>query len=454
MQTINPSTEKAINDWNFFSEFELENALFEGARAHQEWRRVSVDQRFQFLKKLERVLGERLEELARQITLEMGKPIVQARAEIKKSQTLCGYYSDKQHLLDPQFQQVAGFTKSYLSYQPKGVILGIMPWNFPLWQVMRFAVPAILTGNSVLLKHAPNTFGCGEIIGDIFSQVDLPECTFQNIRVDVDQVPTILSDERVHGVSFTGSTRGGMAVAALAGQFMKKSLFELGGSDAYLVLDDADVALAAKKLVTSRMLNNGQSCVAAKRFIVLPKVKADFVEAVVEEMKTYKSSDPMLDDCQQGPMARKDLRDHLDIQVQKSIKQGAKLLLGGGSVKGKGWYYQPTVLSEVTPGQVAFEEELFGPVASIIPAKDESEALEMANASSYGLGGGIFSKDVERAEALVRDHLICGMVMINDFLKSTPALPFGGEKNSGFGRELSEAGLFEFCNLKTVMVGE
>lgn len=454
MKTINPATEDVIKKWKFLGEFELESAVAGAFEAQRRWAQVPLDGRKAFLSNLKNELAEASEELAKTMSLEMGKPITSAHSEIKKSQSLCDYYLNLEIPLNTDPIGLSGLSRAYVSHQPKGVLLGIMPWNFPLWQVVRFAIPSLVMGNGVLLKHAPGTFGCGDLIGKIFAQVGLPQGLFQNIRVDEKQVKHLIADSRIQGVSFTGSTRGGKQVAALAGKHMKKSLFELGGSDAYLVFNDANVELAAKKLVTARMVNNGQSCVAAKRFIVLPEVLNDFTDAVVEEMKAYKPGNPLAAETRQGPMARKDLRTELDKQVRKSLRDGARALIGGEIPGGKGYFYPATVLTDVAPGQKAFSEELFGPVASIIPAKDETEAMTFANSSSYGLGGGIFSADVERAEELARNHMQCGMVAINDFVKSFPEIPFGGEKDSGFGRELGTQGLFEFCNIKTVLVGE
>lgn len=454
MKTVNPATEEIIQDWNWLNEFELEAVLDQCHDSQRQWRQVPLSERKAFLPRLKIELERMAKPLASMMTREMGKPMGQALSEVKKSQTLCDHYLDLDISINSDPIQVPGLAESYVSYQPKGVLLGIMPWNFPLWQVVRFAIPSIVMGNGILLKHAPGTFGCGELIGNIFSKVGLPEGLFQNIRVDVDQVKGLIADERIQGVSFTGSTTGGKQVAEVAGRYMKKTLFELGGSDAYLVLNDADVELAAKKLVSSRMMNNGQSCVAAKRWIVLPMVRKPFTEAVLGEMKAYHPMDPQDSECLQGPMARKDLLEQLHDQVLRATKQGAKVLMGGKPLKQKGWFYPATVLDNVSPGQTALSEELFGPVASIIPAKDEQQAVAFANSSSYGLGGGVFSKDISRAEALVREHLQCGMVAINDFVKSFPEVPFGGEKESGYGRELGYHGLYEFCNVKTVLVGE
>lgn len=380
----------------------------------------------------------------------MGKPFKEALAEVDKCILAVCYYSEKaEDFLSPQ-PMASSFSKSYVSYEPLGVILGVMPWNFPYWQVIRFAVPTLLAGNTVLLKHAPNTFGCAELLEEVFIKAGLGDGLFTNLVMEVSGVKEVLADPRVAGVSLTGSTQAGKAVASLAGQHLKKSVLELGGSDPYVILDDADLDLAADKCVTSRLINGGQSCIAAKRWIVTSKNHATFRRRVLERLKASSWGDPFHKDV--GPMARKDLRDQLHQQVQKSLDQGAELLLGGFLPEGSGYYYPVSLLDEVKPGMAAFDEELFGPVGVIVPAGDEQDALKLARSTRYGLGAAVFSRDQERAEKIAKDELEAGCCFVNDFVKSDPLLPFGGIKESGYGRELSFFGIHEFVNIKTVVV--
>jgi succinate-semialdehyde dehydrogenase/glutarate-semialdehyde dehydrogenase len=342
---------------------------------------------------------------------------------------------------------------SYVTYRPIGTVLAVMPWNFPFWQVVRFAAPTLSAGNAVLLKHAPNVGGCALAVEEVFRAAGLAPGLFQTMFVTVDDVAKLIADPRVAGVTLTGSTRAGRAVAEHAGAHLKKVVLELGGSDPYLVLEDADLATAAEACVASRLTNNGQSCIAAKRFIVVDAIRDDFTAAVVETMRTRTFGDPRDDAADLGPLARADLRDTLVRQVEGSVARGARVLLGGKVPVTRGSFYPPTVLAGVVPGMPAFDEETFGPVAAIVAAADEEDAIRLANATPYGLGAAIFTADVGRGEELARDRLQAGSVFVNDFVRSDPRLPFGGIKASGIGRELGLPGLREFTNVKTVVVG-
>lgn len=449
--TINPATEERIADYPYITNSELDTALAASQEAFENWRRLRSEDRAECLIRLGEELNSRMDILARLASLEMGKPIAEAKAEVKKCAAACfhfaefgpGYLAD-QILVDAN-------PKASVTFQPLGPILGVMPWNFPYWQVIRFAAPTLLAGNTVIIKHAPNTFGSAADLADVFKSAHFPAHVYQSLRATIDQSHQIIRDRRCAGVSLTGSTRAGRSVAAVAGEALKKCVLELGGSDAYVILDDADVELAAEKCVQGRMLNSGQSCIAAKRFIVTKKNAKEFTSLVRERMLTYEMGDPMQEATKLGPLAREDLRGQLHEQVRQSVIGGAQLVLGGEFPNRKGYYYPPTVLTQVKPGQAAFDEELFGPVASIVEAPDESTALRLANHSNYGLGGAIFSRDVERAEILARNELQAGVCFVNEFVRSDARWPFGGIKDSGIGRELSEFGFHEFVNIKSVI---
>ncbi|MEM6794308.1 MAG: aldehyde dehydrogenase family protein, partial [Acidobacteriota bacterium] len=342
--------------------------------------------------------------------------------------------------------------ESFVSFRPLGVVLAVMPWNFPLWQVFRFAAPTLMAGNGALLKHAPNVMGCALEIEGILRQAGFPEHLFRALRVEERAVASLLEDPRVRAVTLTGSGAAGRAVAAKAGEQLKKSVLELGGSDPYVVLDDADLAHAAKTCVDSRLINSGQSCIAAKRFIVVSSRRREFEALVLEHMRAKRLGDPADPATDIGPQARRDLRDALDRQVAKSIERGAALLLGGEVPEGPGAFYPATVLTDVAPGMPAYEEELFGPVASILIARDEEDALRLANDTSFGLGAAVFTRDAERGRRIAAERLEAGCCFVNDFVRSDPRLPFGGIGQSGYGRELSAYGIREFVNVKTVFV--
>jgi succinate-semialdehyde dehydrogenase/glutarate-semialdehyde dehydrogenase len=382
------------------------------------------------------------------ITSEMGKVRKDAVAEVVKCVASCK--SLRENFPKWKSERDYSLSSGYsVHHEPLGVLLGIMPWNFPLWQVVRFAIPALMCGNTILLKHAPSTWGTAEFLGDLFKQA-FPEGAYVNLKIDVPVAGRLIADTRVRGVSLTGSRGAGSSVGEIAGKHLKKCVLELGGSDAYVVLDDADLDLAADVCAKGRMVNAGQSCVAAKRFIVTKKNANEFTERFRAKLADVKWGDPELPSSQIGPMARKDLRDQLAEQVKASVAKGARVALGGEVPKQSAYYYPPSLLTQVQPGQVAFDEELFGPVAALIEADDEAQAFRLANMSRYGLGGAVFSKDVERAKRAAIREMEAGMVFVNDFVKSDAMVPFGGVKDSGIGRELGREGVFEFTNTNLV----
>jgi succinate-semialdehyde dehydrogenase/glutarate-semialdehyde dehydrogenase len=387
------------------------------------------------------------------MTEEMGKPIAQAEAEAEKCAWVCRYYAEHgaDFLADEPVDTDAA--KSYVAYEPLGPILAVMPWNFPFWQLFRFGAPALMAGNSVLLKHAPNVTGCAQAIAEILREAGFTDHEFQVLQIDEPTVGDVLEDRRVRGATLTGSVGAGKAVARQAAAQVKPTVLELGGSDPFIVCADADLEQAASVGCTARMQNNGQSCIAAKRFIVEQSVLQDFTERFVENVEALAIGDPTDTHTDLGPMAREDLRDEVHDQVERAIGQGAVVLAGGHTLERDGYFYAPTVLSNVEPGTVAFEEEIFGPVASIVAADDAEHAVALANDTRFGLGGSIFTEDIEKGERMAR-QLEVGCAFVNEMTKSDPRLPFGGIKDSGYGRELSHHGIREFVNAKTVWVEE
>ncbi|MBI3235012.1 MAG: NAD-dependent succinate-semialdehyde dehydrogenase [Bacteroidetes bacterium] len=451
-KSINPSTGEQLPSFNAHSPSEISRRVDAAHGAFLEWSLLSYSQRAKYLVRISELLFERKEELAYLCAIEMGKPIEQGIAEVEKCAGVCRYYAENaEKMLEDEIIK-SSLSKSYITYQPLGVILAIMPWNFPFWQVLRFAAPALMAGNTVILKHAPITFGCALAIEKIFNDAGLPACSLVNIHAEIRHIPAVIKNNKIQGVTFTGSTVAGKKIARMSGGALKKTVMELGGSDAYIILEDADLEEAVKTCVTSRCINTGQSCISAKRFIVVRSVLSK-VEKLFEKMlseKTY--GNPLEGKFDLGPLARFDLRDKLHSQVQASVQGGATCVLGGAIPKGKGAFYSPTLLTNVGKGMAAYNEELFGPVASIIAADDEADAIRIANDSEYGLGSAIFTKDIERGERIARTMIQAGTCYVNDFVKSDARLPFGGIKNSGFGRELSVAGIQEFVNIKTVGV--
>lgn len=452
LQSINPANEELIKRYEEMSDSVISEILEQVNLAYHEWKQTSFNHRSGLMKNAAKILRDRKDELARLMTLEMGKPILQSKAEVEKCAWVCDYYAENaEKFLANEFIKTE-FSKSYVSYQPLGVILAVMPWNFPFWQVFRFAAPTLMAGNAGVLKHASNVMGCALAIEEIFVKAGFPENVFRTLVISSKKVEAVIRNKNVQAVTLTGSTPAGKNVAAIAGSEVKKTLLELGGSDPYVILEDADLESAAEICVNARLINGGQSCIAAKRFIIVEEIYKMFEELFVQKMKAKKMGDPLDESNHLGPQARTDLRDELHEQVMQSVQRGAKLLLGGVIPNIKGAYYPPTVLANVTPGMPAYEEEIFGPVASLIKVKDEAEAIKVANATSFGLGAAIFTKDIARGEFIAEKELIAGSCFVNDSVRSDPRLPFGGVKESGYGRELSLFGIREFVNIKTVCI--
>ncbi len=452
LTSINPANNKVIKSYDEITTAESAEIIFLADTAFKSWKETKFNHRSELMKNAARVLRENSEEYSVLMTMEMGKPIVQSRAEVEKCAWVCDYYAEnaEKFLVDEIIRTEAA--KSFVSYQPLGVILAIMPWNFPFWQVFRFAAPNLMAGNAGLLKHSSNVSGCALAIEDVFRKAGFPENLFRTLLVKATNTKEIISNEKVRAVTITGSVPAGKSVASLAGSLIKKTVLELGGSDPYVILEDADLKKASISCVTSRIINAGQSCIAAKRFIIVESVYDEFEKLYLGLMSKKKMGDPFNEKNDLGPQASLQLRNELHDQVLKSVKQGAELILGGIIPEMEGAYYPPTILRNVKPGMAAFDEELFGPVAALIKAKDEEDAIELANKSIFGLGAAVFTKDVKKGELIAKQRLNAGCCFVNDFVKSDPRLPFGGIKESGYGRELSPFGIKEFVNIKSVYV--
>lgn len=446
--TVNPMDGACIQSHQYESAAVVEKKILSAYHAQINWEKLPILDRLQSILNVERSLLENQNELAHAITSEMGKPIREAKAEIEKSARLCRYYFENALELLPEFNYSFGKRTAQVVFQPIGVVLGIMPWNFPVWQVIRFTIPTLLMGNAVLLKHAPNVTQTALLLADLVSQGLAEANLYQSLVVDIVQVESILAHENVQGVSLTGSTRAGRAVAELAGRYLKKCVLELGGNDAAVVLDDANLIDAAKKIVASRLMNSGQSCIATKRVIASEKIYDDIKGLILSEMMKYQLGNPLLQETTVGPLARKDLRQHLEQQVTQMESQGAKILYQS-SVPKEGEYYPITLIEN--SAAVLSDQELFGPVLQIIKANSEAEAIDVANETPFGLGASIYTGDIERGRSLAQNQLHVGSCFVNEFVKSQPELPFGGTKQSGYGRELGLFGLLEFTNIKTVV---
>ncbi len=450
--TINPATGKEIKEYHLMSDDEAISAVENCHSAFEQWRLKSIDERAKIIKAIGKELTKNKEKFVKLMTQEMGKILKQGEQEIELCAGICEYTAEQGiHALKDEERELPNGGKGVISYSPTGVIYGIQPWNFPAYQAVRYSIANLMAGNGVLLKHAENVSGSALLLKEIYEDAGLPKDLFTVLLIDHDQSDKIIEHQLVRGVTLTGSPGAGKIIAEKAGAALKKTVLELGSNDAYLVLDDADVALAAKVCVQGRIYNNGETCVAAKRFVVVDKVYDAFKDAFIKEMKAIKMGDPTKEDSDIGPMAREDLRDKLHEQVEKSVKKGAKVLLGGEIPEGKGYYYPATILDNLEPGQPAYDDELFGPVASLIRAKDNEDAMRIANASRFGLGGGIFSKNEDKAFELAKTHFDTGMVFINSFGLAQPNMPFGGVKASGYGREHGGFGIREFVNVKAVM---
>ncbi|WP_321870189.1 aldehyde dehydrogenase family protein [Paraburkholderia tropica] len=447
--SLNPATGEVIARHAFDNREAAEAALVRTAAAARVWRDTPVAQRANVLVQLARVLRERKTEFALMMADEMGKPVAQARGEVEKCAALCEWYAENgPAMLAPTSVPVLQGTARQ-EFRPLGPILAVMPWNFPIWQVLRGAVSMLLAGNTYVLKHAPNVMGSAYLLRDALAATDLPAGAFEVLNLPPEDVAPVIADTRIAAVAVTGSVRAGAAIAQLAGAALKKCVLELGGSDAFIVLADADLDDAVRSAVLGRFGNTGQVCLAAKRLIVEAPVAAEFEARFVAAVKALRMGSPRDEANFIGPMARYDLRDELHGQVERTLAEGARLVLGGHKVEGPGNYYEPTVIADVQPGMTSFREELFGPVASIIVARDAQHAVEMANDSEFGLGGTIWTRDLERADAMAA-QIETGAVFINGDVATDPRVTVGGVKKSGFGRELSSFGMHEFCNVQTV----
>ena len=449
---INPANGDVTTEFETMDSGEIQQRINAAEIAYQAWQGTSIAERSEIMRELARWLEMDKVESAHLMAQEMGKPIREGILEIEKCAWVCRYYADRAaEMLDPEPVETDA-RNSYVVFKPLGVILGVMPWNYPFWQVFRFAVPSLLSGNTILLKHASNVPGCATKIENLFKTAGFPSTVFQNLRIASGEVGPVIENLTIKGVALTGSKGAGQAVAARAGKLIKPSVLELGGSDPYLILKDADLELAAKVCAESRLLNSGQSCIAAKRFIVAHEIRNEFEELLVSEMGSAKLGDPLDAETEVGPLARQDLRDTLHEQVCRSVDLGARVLLGAAVPTGKGFFYPPTVLSDVRPGMPVFDEETFGPVAAIVPAAGELEAVQLANQTDFGLGAAVFTEDLKRGEQIAAYQLEAGNCFVNTFVKSDPRLPFGGIKSSGYGRELSHFGIRSFVNIKTVYI--
>lgn len=452
IRSVNPTTGEVWAQYEEHSASEVAKRLFGARRAFHPWRQWTVQQRADVLKAVARALERDKQALAELMAREMGKPVAEGRAEVERCAWGAKHYAETgADALKPEKAETSA-AKSMVVYEPLGTVLAVMPWNFPLWQVFRFAAPAFLAGNTGVLKHASNVPGCAQAIESLWQKAGLPDGGFPALFIGSDRVGDVIDDPRIAAVTLTGSSAAGREVAARAGRALKKTVLELGGSDPYIVLEDADLDLAADVCVKARMLNAGQSCIAAKRWIVVDKVRKDFTEKAVERMAKLKVGDPLDPATEVGPLARHDLRDQLHDQVKRSVPKGAKILLGGVKPDGPGAFYPATVLDEVKKGMPAYDEELFGPVATIIAAKSETDALRIANDTEYGLGACVITGDKAKGERIARHDLEAGMCGVNLVIRSDPRVPFGGIKASGYGRELGQFGVREFTNVKTVMI--
>lgn len=454
IQSINPANGKVIKKYKEDSEQNVTRKIEQTHKAWLKWRETSFAERATLLKNLAANLKQRKDELAVLMANEMGKPLKDGVAEIEKCASVCEYYANNgaQFLADEVIKTDA--SKSYVSFQPLGIVLAIMPWNFPFWQVFRFLAPGLMAGNCGLLKHASNVPGCALIIEELVKTSGFPDNVFQTLMIGSKEVNKVIVHPLVKAVTLTGSTEAGIKVAQQAGMLLKKTVLELGGSDPYIVLEDADLEEAAQACVNSRLINNGQSCVAAKRFILVKGIEKEFIRLFKEKMMQKKVGDPFEAGTDLGPMARADLRDELHQQVLSNIKAGAKCILGGNipQFKGTHAYYEPTILTGIKKGMPAYEEEIFGPVALIISARDTEHAISIANDTVFGLGAAVFTKNNSAGEEIARTKLQAGCCFVNSLVKSDPRLPFGGVNQSGYGRELSIYGIHEFVNIKTVYV--
>lgn len=446
-KSINPFTQEVISEHEILTNAQLTQKLQLSQTAFKHWRNISFEERTAKMKKLADILRANKDKFGLLVTTEMGKILPEAIAEVEKSAGNCDFYAENAEKMLKGEDYTTTF-KSRSVYDPLGAVFGIMPWNYPFWQVLRYSVPAIMAGNVTLLKHAPNVVGCAKVIENAFLEAGFPEGVFQQINIDIPQVESVIAADIVHGVTFTGSEKAGSSVAALAGKHIKKSVMELGGSDAFIILNDADLEKATTVATQSRMLNAGQACICAKRFIVTEKVADDFVSLFAKKIANLKQGNPLESQTNIGPLARIDLAQKLSSQLEQSLQQGAKIVLGGNR---DNCNFQPTLLDFVDDNNIAFEQETFGPLAAVIRVKDENEAVATANNHRYGLAAAIWTEDRENAYKLAR-KIEAGNVFINSMVRSDSKVPFGGIKKSGYGRELSEIGIKEFMNMKSIII--
>jgi len=453
ISTINPATGKTVRVFEPYTLTRVNESIDRAVTAYREHRRTPFSERATHMRKAAAILDTECRELGRLMTLEMGKPYKAAMAEAEKCATACRYYAEnaERFLADQPVQMEGG--RAWVAFQPIGVVLAIMPWNFPFWQVFRFAAPALMAGNVGLLKHASNVPQCALAIEDVFRRAGFIDGAFQTLLISSGAVEGIIADPQVAAVTLTGSEAAGRSVASAAGKNLKKSVVELGGSDPFVVMPSADLEAAVSTAVTARMINNGQSCIAAKRFIVHEKIYDEFLKRFVDRVSSLRIGNPMDDRTELGPLATAAIRDELDAQVKASVAKGARLLTGGKKLEREGWFYAPTVLTDIPPNAPAARDELFGPVASVFKAKDLTDAIRIANGTSFGLGASAWTRDDEERDRFVTE-IESGLLFINGMVASDPRLPFGGVKNSGFGRELGEFGIREFVNIKSVRVVE
>lgn len=451
IKSINPFNEEVIAEYEKHSVLQIDKAIKTLDKSYNVWKKQKFDQRGQVLKKVAKILLEDLEKYARLITLEMGKPIEQSRAEIKKCSWVCEYYAENAERMLSEEKIQTEFAESYVRFDPLGIVLAIMPWNFPFWQVFRFAAPTLMAGNVALLKHASNVTGCSLAIEEIFSKASYDFPIFKSIIADPDIVKYAIRQKEVKAATLTGSEYAGKIIGCEAGNEIKKTVMELGGSDPFIVLEDADIEEAAKTAAFARLINNGQSCIAAKRFIVEDQVYDRFISLFAQNIENAIIGDPLENKTDIGPLARKDLALELEKQVESSLKKGAKIYFKKEFSSNRGYFFPPMILADIPPDTPAYCDELFGPVASVFIAKNADDAVRLANDSNFGLGASLWTKDLDKAKKLAAE-IEAGNVFINHYVLSDPRLPFGGIKNSGFGRELSHYGIKEFVNIKTVAI--
>jgi len=452
MNSINPVDGTIVATYDRTMPGDVAAHIATADRLQRKWAHTDLKTRRIHLLKLADVLERRAEDLAVLMAREMGKPVAEGMGEVAKCAWACRYYADEAAAILSDQPIATERKKSYIAYRPLGIILAVMPWNFPFWQVIRFVAPALMAGNGGILKHASNVTGCALAIDEMVVEAGFPDGLFRTVVVPSSGVSEIIDNPLIRAVTLTGSDAAGRAVAGRAGAQLKKTVLELGGADPYLILEDADLDLAIDMCATSRLINGGQSCIAAKRFIVHESIADEFTTRLAAAMDAYPIGDPTEEATRIGPMARVDLRDELHDQVRRSVELGARRVTGGVTPVGPGAFYPPTVLADVTQAMPVYREETFGPVATVITVQSEEEAIAVANDSPFGLGAAVFTRDVERGEQIARDHIEAGSVFVNAFVASDPRLPFGGIKESGYGRELSHIGMQEFLNVKTVVV--